>query len=262
MVAAWDWGFIDDPDDFYTKLDGEKSPWENIIRRKARRILFDVWNRKNEICPHAASYDDLFPISIKMIIEDYLRLIFDEPDDIPLFFSERKHGQQRVVIAGLVDRKNRKITIARNFSADCRRFTGAHEIGHWILHPNLLYLRERPMSGNEFGGKRRPKVEEDADFFAAELLMPTKYLVHKFFEIFGGPIDGTKPNEGLAFWLSCSSKNEIDPSEFASWPKRERSKLIARASVLGGRHFKPLVKHFGVSLTAMARQLEDCYLVR
>lgn len=54
-----------------------------------------------------------------------------------------------------------------------RRFTIAHEIGHFVLHPGL----QRPERGgrvNEAGRLR----EREADAFAAELLMP-EYLVRQ-----------------------------------------------------------------------------------
>lgn len=48
-----------------------------------------------------------------------------------------------------------------------RRFTIAHEIGHFVLHPQ----RERPERGGAATqGMRRE--EREADLFAAELLMP------------------------------------------------------------------------------------------
>jgi Zn-dependent peptidase ImmA (M78 family) len=37
-------------------------------------------------------------------------------------------------IAGLLDRQARKIAVAEQFPDETVRFTGAHEIGHWVLH--------------------------------------------------------------------------------------------------------------------------------
>jgi Zn-dependent peptidase ImmA (M78 family) len=49
-----------------------------------------------------------------------------------------------------------------------RRFTIAHEIGHFVLHPQRL----APNRGGDPGNAARQQQEHEADQFAAELLMP------------------------------------------------------------------------------------------
>jgi hypothetical protein len=49
-----------------------------------------------------------------------------------------------------------------------RRFTIAHEIGHFILHPHRL----APQRGGDPGNTAWQQQEREADQFAAELLMP------------------------------------------------------------------------------------------
>src|SRR5258706_10313730 len=48
-------------------------------------------------------------------------------------------------IAGLLDRAKRQ-QIATNFRSTSQRFTLAHEIGHFILHPGRIYFRDRELS--------------------------------------------------------------------------------------------------------------------
>ena len=54
-----------------------------------------------------------------------------------------------------------------------RRFTIAHEIGHFVLHPERV-APERGGLANMAGGR----LEREADLFAAELLMP-EHLVRR-----------------------------------------------------------------------------------
>src|SRR5262245_23994360 len=79
-------------------------------------------------------------------------------------------------IAGLVDRSQRRIVVAQKFRIEWRRFTTAHEIGHWVLHPGLIHHRDRPLEGGERANRSRPRQEQEADLFAAELLMPSKMV--------------------------------------------------------------------------------------
>lgn len=55
-----------------------------------------------------------------------------------------------------------------------RRFTIAHEIGHFVLHP----LRLAPERGGDPGNAVWQQQEREADQFAAELLMP-EHLVRE-----------------------------------------------------------------------------------
>jgi hypothetical protein len=98
--------------------------------------------------------------------------------------------------------------------------------------------------------------------FAAELLMPSKYLIKHFTDIFGGRVDGTIPDDGLAFWLSTGTNQTIDPQKLASRPVRYRSMLIAQTNCYGAKQFVSFADQFEVSPTSMAIQLEDLCLVR
>jgi hypothetical protein len=53
-----------------------------------------------------------------------------------------------------------------------RRFTIAHEVGHFVLHPQRL----APERGGDPGNAAWQQQEREADQFAAELLMPEDLL--------------------------------------------------------------------------------------
>lgn len=82
--------------------------------------------------------------------------------------------------SGLLIRKDGRALIGINSrEAPVRqRFTIAHEIGHFVLHPQkdafVDYRRERGE------GETRPPRERHADMFAAALLMPRKQLLKDF----------------------------------------------------------------------------------
>ena len=64
-----------------------------------------------------------------------------------------------------------------------RRFTIAHEIGHFVLHPELA----RPERGGQVTEAGRVE-EREADAFAAELLMP-EHLVRQAAREHGADVD-------------------------------------------------------------------------
>jgi len=49
-------------------------------------------------------------------------------------------------IAGVLDRLAKRIQVATKFRHTSQRFTCAHEIAHYILHPGTIYFRDRELS--------------------------------------------------------------------------------------------------------------------
>lgn len=89
-----------------------------------------------------------------------------------IHFQEREHlgrfgsGRDRFEVAGSLDRPERKISVSRKFPPETMRFTGAHELGHWQLHPGQIMLRERPIKGVGLSELTRSGLEREADYFA------------------------------------------------------------------------------------------------
>lgn len=82
--------------------------------------------------------------------------------------------------SGLLIRKKGHALIGVNSSeAPVRqRFTIAHEIAHFILHPQKDAFVDFRKETRE--GEARPLRERQADMFAAALLMPRKHLLRDF----------------------------------------------------------------------------------
>src|SRR5262249_23080809 len=157
-------------------------------------------------------------------------LTLEEPEEIP---SEREGFET----AGLMDRARRRIVAAQKYPREWRRFTIAHEIAHWVLHPNVEYHRDRPLTGGERANTSRPLEEQEADRFAAELLMPTRVLTEYFNLAFDGPIDCTIPTSNLASRLSGLTNQNITVEDL-SRDLRVRALLIARSPVVRlGQYF-------------------------
>jgi Zn-dependent peptidase ImmA (M78 family) len=189
------------------------------------------------------------------VIQNVLGINVEEPEEIPT-------AEEGIEIAGFIDRRGKRIVVAQKYKTQWRRFTWAHELAHWILHPALSYRRERPLTGAERNNYQRLPEEAEADAFAAELLMPTKLLNKVFRENFGDPLDGRTPNEDLAFWFTTASATKVDPSELASRGPKYRALLLAQAKSWRGSFLVSLSDRFGVSPSAMAIQLLELGLVR
>lgn len=100
------------------------------------------------------------PISAERLAESYFDLDFDcdELDDNEL--AGLKVTEKKIYI-----NESRADELAANVGL--KNFTIAHELGHWTLHKNLV-------------GKSSKQIEREADWFAACLLMPEKWVREEF----------------------------------------------------------------------------------
>ncbi|MDE0001087.1 MAG: ImmA/IrrE family metallo-endopeptidase [Rhodospirillaceae bacterium] len=203
--------------------------------------------------------DTIFPLDVRLLAQSQLDVTFDEPEQINLDASVPNHLVP-IETAGFIDRERNRIVVAQKFQPEYRRFTGAHEIGHWLLHPNLTYHRDRPLKGMERFVHHRPAVEYEADAFASELLMPSKVLKRYFYVRFNQDIHLSQLSETIVFQLSAQSSTRI--SDFTSRSKRHLALRVATCEAFAGRHFESIAKRFGVSPTAAAIRLEELQLVR
>jgi hypothetical protein len=133
----------------------------------ASRLLAEYEERYGT--PHAP------PIPVGEIARAHLILWVSEHDDLRLLDGAPKDLGR---ISGLLDPGAQTIWIDRAEAARSdarRRFTIAHEIGHWILHTNngrepaKLHCRPADL-------RRRDHREGEANMFASALLMPEPLL--------------------------------------------------------------------------------------
>ncbi|MFZ0244404.1 ImmA/IrrE family metallo-endopeptidase [Candidatus Binatus sp.] len=162
---------------------------------------------------------------------------------------------------GAVYRKRKEIQIAGGKKHTRQRFTLAHELGHYLLHDQLVSYREVLAPSEAVDATNRPAIEQEADFFAVELLMPARSVGRVFQQYFGGPINGTVASDDVAHFLSQGHR-PFSASEIVRMGKHERARLFARIATYAGVQFKPICEVFDVSMEAMAIRLENLGLVK
>jgi Zn-dependent peptidase ImmA (M78 family) len=105
--------------------------------------------------------------------------VYPIAQNLGLYISERSFPKPKYNgVSGYIHLEDQTIVVNIEESANRKKFTIAHEIGHWVLHKSLLVqdpkmgiLNRKPL------GRRDPKpVEREANVFAAHLLIPDGML--------------------------------------------------------------------------------------
>lgn len=161
-----------------------------------------------------------------------------------------------VEIAGIIDRRENRISISRQFAPAVRNFTMAHELGHALLHEGTQLHRDRGSDGSLI---REPndRTEIDADRFAVHFLMPEKLVRKRFQERF--LTNKLEINDDTAFALIGENTAKLR-SKYNSL--RSLSRFIAEVEQYNLRFFTSLASEFHVSREAMAIRLEELGLVQ
>jgi Zn-dependent peptidase ImmA (M78 family) len=108
---------------------------------------------------HALFADPEIPVPVQRIAEDLLGLQVLESDDLQ-------------DISGALYPATREIVVNSGEAEARRRFTLAHELGHWVCH--CLDGRAEPVfcRHQDIGSSADRSLEREANVFAAELVMP------------------------------------------------------------------------------------------
>ncbi|MCJ2036136.1 ImmA/IrrE family metallo-endopeptidase [Methylobacterium sp. J-068] len=117
-----------------------------------------------------AKGQDRYPVDVEELILEYSRTVW--PDDPVLkVVSQPLKGFEGALVPVHEDPRGWLVISNSTASAGRRRFTVAHEAGHYFLHrhrlPNGIHCKEEDVSRR--AGK---DIEKEADAFAAALLMP------------------------------------------------------------------------------------------
>lgn len=221
------------------------------IEQAARRLLGDMWAQRALLCPERSL--GRIEILDPGYAAKFLLINFEIVDQIGTPFPYRG---ERFEAAGLLDRQNRWILVSRRFSRQIMLFTGAHEIGHWVLHEDEVIHRDRAIDGPRYGTRTpREAKEREADYFAACFLMPRELVIEELEKRFS--TSGTLlVNDDVANMLSPQN-----PGDFLKSSLEERAATVALARYYGTRHFVPLHEQFSVSVSAMAYRLKELNLV-
>jgi predicted transcriptional regulator len=127
-----------------------------------------------------ANYDvgGVPPAPVERIAESLLGLLIEEHDDVrSLPNAPNDLGR----LSGMIDPPTKTIWLDRHESEKSRgrrRFTIAHECGHWVLHLGrgtgaAVYCRPGDVDDRwPLDTSQLPALEREANAFASELLMP------------------------------------------------------------------------------------------
>jgi len=161
------------------------------------------------------------------------------------------------IVAGKIDRNARTILISQQVSREQQLFTGAHELGHAVLHRGLHLHRDRPISEPSAGDarRRRPQVEREADFFGACYIMPNNLVEREFVARFGS--NKLRLNDSVAWALDHNDPDRLLQPH--GWLDVE--KAVSRVANYNGTGLPPLHHVFNVSVTAMAMRLQELKLI-
>lgn len=216
----------------------------SAIEKEVRRVQTEIWNAR-DVRYRMSGVPPIPTIFDPRNVADHCELFYDERDQLE---TDYKGGRSA---AGLWQRDRATILVSTRYSYEIRRFTAAHEIGHFLLHPHVgdrTLHREMPLDGSGF----RTQIEREADYAAACLLMPSGW-VRKMFEARFGTRHPIALTETVAFHLGA------DYGELFSQPRGSLlfARTIARAGKFGGPPFKSMAEYFAVSATTMAIRLEE-----
>ena len=218
------------------------------IENEARRLQVEIWSRKAVRYP--LGVPGIPTIFDPRNVADYCGLNFDVRDRLE---TDYRGGGEA---AGLWQRDRLTVLVSRRFPFEVQRFTAAHEIGHFILHPevgNRTLHRELPLNGPR---STRPPMEQEADYFAACLLMPRKAVLFEFEARF-------TTKHPLALTETVAYHLKVDAGSLFSQPRGSLmfAEAIARAQHFDRNRFQSLADFFGVSVRAMAIRLDELGLV-
>jgi len=85
-------------------------------------------------------------------------------------------SEYRQTIAGLIDPTSRTIIVNAEDPVSRRNFTVAHELGHFVLEHDIESPAYRILYRNSEKQINKDSIEQEADAFAANLLVPLSML--------------------------------------------------------------------------------------
>lgn len=218
------------------------------IESVARDLQLYVWQQRQALWPLDPPENPLDVLKIEVALSlvgyEYVEVEgLSNPSDI--------RGLNEV--AGVIDPTSSKVFISNQQEESVKRFTGAHELGHAVLHDfQGAVHRDRPINGEL---KQKEPREKEADKFARYFLMPEKLLRKHFAARFGGAVFCL--DEDSAFALG----RELADLEKECGSSRDIALLLASTNTYNGKRFRSLAESFGVSRLAMAIRLEELSLI-
>lgn len=221
---------------------------KTAIEKEVHNVHRRIWQQRVALCIDAGPYVAMLEPVIGAAV---LRVRFSVNDTLGTFGN----GHERFSVAGMINRPQNLIQVSAQFPETTQRFTGAHELGHFLLHKGEVMHRDRPVAGASVVTTRRNAVEREADYFAACYLMPAK-LVYSAFEVRFGERRPFFADDAAAYYLRPNDQESVINAN-----AEELAAMLATATRYGGKQFGKLHEEFRVSVPAMAIRLTELGLV-
>lgn len=226
------------------------------IESHAGALFDELWHRRSEFWVNPPdSQFKMLPTPIVKIATGIVKVRFEVVDRI----YDESGGSQT---AGLWDPVSRTGQVSRLFHPDVQQFTAGHELGHAVEHQSMTILhRDRGLDGSELSMSRRDPQEREADRFSAALTMPPHLVESAVVTLYGAWLEGNRSIEDLVYSLRAPGGAQIDVSTYLSLDKLGRARWIAKNTRYDGRIVPSLKEIFGVSIEALAIQIERHNLI-
>lgn len=202
-----------------------------------------IWKKNNSVTP-------LMMLNPALALQKVLGYKYFLMDEIIL-----SNQEDYTNVAGIIDQRDKLILISKQYSIQTQNFTTAHELGHAMLHSELVMHRDKPLDGSNQSSSRS-KEEIQADKFAAYFLMPKKQIIKEFKKRF--QTDKFLINELTAFNLI-----KAGPDKLKSEVKNIKglARKLANSERYENHSFEAMTKIFNVSTEAMAIRLQEISLI-
>lgn len=219
------------------------------IEKQARLVQYEIWHNRKALFPLGV------PSPQAMFEPEVAARALGVEYACHSELGRFGQGGDRFEIAGMLDRNRGIIAVSTRFDYPARRFTGAHEIGHYVMHTGEVMHRDRPVFDTY--GLPRPPQEREADYFAACFLAPRKLVEEEFRPRFiqNPPLPLT---DAVAWNLLGECSHELFGPSAGSL---DFAAAVAGATSFNGKHFRSLADVFGLSISAMAIRLQELGLV-
>jgi len=116
------------------------------------------------------------PTPLDNIVKSYGIRVVEKPYDATGYHD----------VSGMLYRSTTETVVGLNekHSDTRRRFSLAHELGHFLLHKGELFVDAKVNFRNRLSSMGTDREEIEANAFAAELLMPSDLVSSEFYKLF------------------------------------------------------------------------------
>lgn len=220
---------------------------EGIVRQLQNLL----WVQKEKIWKNNIPNIPLGVLKPEVALKKVMDYSFITSNSLGFHFIEGN----RYEVAGMINKKEKSVQISSNFSPETQNFTAAHELGHAILHHQIVLHRDKPMDWSVKQSKNREEIQ--ADKFAVYFLMPANLVEEAFRQIFGTE----------RFVINEESVLAIKGKSIKLFRKkckdiRGLARELASTQYYRDKTFYSLSTIFNVSVETMAIRLEELNLLR